>query len=251
MSLSNKFGAESAKPEMLDAKAYQALLEGLVEKGTGLGKTQNVGAFLMRDFKVVTETRKGETETEKNIKVEPLYILLDTEHFPLEQQRGLVVKDLAKNWAGKVIGERELNSPDYKAPGIWVNKQSAVEFDYVPVDPTDAKNSERQPNKEAYRVSLEIQKPVTIPVMWEGGFFIAEGGTLAVRERDVKALAEALQSVRDGKASAEEALFSKPGVAKFDVYGMEPGFAAKQYGGVSLKEETVTTQKRAKKSFGM
>jgi hypothetical protein len=242
MSLTKEFDAKKSTPQMLSPTAYQALLEQLVTTGAGLGKTQNVGAFLMRDINIVTETRLGEVETSKNIKVEPAYVLLDIEHYPLEHQRGLVIKDTAKNWAGKVIRERDLDSPDFQGPGIWLNKQNAVEFDYIPVDASDVKNSERKPNPEAYRVCLPVATPVNVPVQWEGGFFIASGGTLAIRERDIQGLAVALKSIRDGKATAAEALYSAPDVAKFDIYGMEPGFAEKQYGSVPLKAETLALQ---------
>lgn len=247
MTIAPKFEEKAAQPTMVDAETYHALLKQLVAKGVGLGKTKNVGAFLMRDFKVVTETRKGEDETAKKITVEPVYILLDMDHFPLAQQRAMVVRDLARNWAGKVIGERDLDSPDYKAPGIWINKKSAVEFDYLPVDAADPTNSERKPNPEAYRVCLEMGKDVKVPVQWDGGFFIAKGGALAVRERDMVELGNALKSIASGQATVEEALFSKPGVAKFDVYGMEPGFAEKQYDAVTLKPETVAVQTTARK----
>lgn len=242
MSLSKEFDTAKSTPEILSPTAYQAILEQLVTQGVGLGKTQNVGAFLTRDINIVTETRLGEVETSKNLKVEAAYILLDMAHYPLEQQRGLVIKDTAKNWAHKVIRERELDAPDFRGPGIWLNKQSAVEFDYIPVDASDAKNSERKPNPEAYRVCLGVSTPVNIPVQWDGGFFIASGGTLAIRERDIQDLAVALKSIRDGKATAAEALFSAPNVAKFDIYGMEPGFAVAQYGSVPLKAETQALQ---------
>ncbi len=238
--VANEFDEKAAPPAMTDAETYRALLEKLVAQGQGLGKTESVGGFLLRDMKIQTETSAGEVETTKDIKID-LFLLMDITQYPLHQQRQLIVEDLAAKWGKKTLGKRDLNSADLKKKGIWINKPGAVNFDYiVPANPEE--NSELLPNPNATRVCLTIDKPVNIPVQWEGGFFIANGGTLAIRERDFKALTEALQSIKEGKATAEEALFSAPGVAKFDVYGMEPGFAEKQYGAVPLKAETSNIQ---------
>jgi hypothetical protein len=75
-----------------------------------------------------------------------------------------------------------------------------------------------------------------------GTYTIDKGGTLAVREKDIPALTEALQDIRNGKTTIAEALYTKnkkgETVARFDVYGMEPGFLEKNYDSVTLKPET-------------
>lgn len=242
MTLAPEFERNS-EPQLMKPEEYHSLLLNLLSRGQGLGKTQNVGAFLLPDIEIETLTSAGERETLNAVNVtfkkEPAYLLLDINQYPLPVQRELVVKDMTAGWGRKIIRESEL--PALSKPGIWINKKSAVEFDYVPVDSDDHQNSVRKPNVEAYRVGLDMIDPVKIPVQWDGGFFVASGGTVAIRERDVPALAAALKSIETGEASIEEALYSKSGVAKFDVYGMEPGFAngpKRQYEVVELKAET-------------
>ncbi|TVQ82005.1 MAG: hypothetical protein EA357_11030 [Micavibrio sp.] len=228
-------------PQLMAPDTYRQTLEKLLAEGEGRGKTANVGAYLMEDIKIVTETSSGEDETARNIKVEKLYIVMDTEQYPTEHLRGLVVKDIAKNWGGRTIGERDLDLPDFKGPGIWTGKQGAFEFDYKKADTENRKDSIYTPDPEAYRVCATVDETVIIPVQW-GTFTVEAGGTLAIREKDVPELAAALQSIRDGKATAEEALYKTDdngnSVARFDVYGMEPGFLDKNYDPVKLKPET-------------
>jgi len=238
--LKTAFGKEKQAPELMDAKTYQATLEKLLAAGQGYGKTEEVGGFLLQDIKLVTETSSGKDETAKNIAVEKLYVVMDVAQYPSEYLRGLVVKDIARNWGGKTIHERDLESPDFKVPGIWTIKKSAFEGDYMPKDPDNATSSTFVPNPEAYRVTLQVDEAVKVPVQW-GDFTIEAGGVLAMREKDAPALAEALQSIRDGKATPEEALYTtdKGGntVALFDIYGMEPGFLEGNYAPVALSRK--------------
>lgn len=240
-SLVKSFDDKAAPPALMDAQTYRAMLEKLVAEGQGYGKTQNVGAFLLQDIKLVTETNSGKDETSKNISVEKLYIIMDLDQYPNEIGRNLVVKDIAKNWGGKIVRERDLESPDFKGPGLWTNKKGAFEGDYMKADPSDVKSSLYVPDPNAYRVTLITETAIKMPVQW-GDFTVEAGGAIAVREKDIPALAEALQSIRDGKATAEEALYAKDkegkSVAKFDIYGMMPGFLEASYKPVPLKPET-------------
>lgn len=229
------------EPVLMSPDTYRATLEKLLAEGEGRGKTVNVGAYLLEDIKLVTETSSGKDETAKTVKVEKLYIVMDLDQYKSEHVRGLVVKDIAKNWGGKTIGDRDLDSADFKGPGIWTIKQGSFEFDYLKADPNDRKNSLHVPNPDAFRVCDTVAETVIIPVQW-GTFTVEAGGTLAIREKDVAELAAALQSIRDGKATAEEALYTQDDkgntVARFDIYGMEPGFLENNYDPVELKPET-------------
>lgn len=242
--LNKQFDDKAKAPELMAPEIYYATLRTLMARGKGYGKTENVAGFLLPDLRIVTETKTGLTETDKIVKVEKLYVIMDLEQYPQELQRGLVIKDIGKNWAGKTIGERELESPDFKGPGLWTNKQGAFEFDYVKANP-DRADSVFKPNPEAYRVTLQTNDAIIIPVQW-GTFKVEAGGTLAIRERDIPALAEALDSVAKGKATIEEALYAKNDkgqtVSKFDVYGMEPKFLENNYNPVPLKESTREAQ---------
>lgn len=247
--LTKAFTEETTPPALMSPAEYQSTLEKLLGDGEGRGKTVDVGAFLLEDIKLVTETSSGKDETAKDIKVEKLYIVMDTSQYPSDYLRGLVVQDITKNWGGKLIKERDLDSPDFKGPGIWTIKQNSFEFDYVKPEDADAKSSTYVPNTEAYRVCLTVDDAVTIPVQW-GDFTVEAGGTLAIRERDVPALAGALMAIRHGEMTPEEALYETKEdgstVAKFDIYGMEPGFLEGNYGKVELKEATQAIQSKFK-----
>jgi len=238
--LSKEFD-KTQPPALMEPEAYRATLEKLLATGKGYGKTQNVGAFLLQDINLLTETSSGKVETAKTVKVEKFYVVMDVEQYPSEFVRGLVIKDIAKNWGGKTVHERDLNEPDFKGPGLWTLKQGNFEFDYMPADANNPKSSNWQPNPEAFRVCLTTNDAINVPVQW-GTFVVEKGGTLAIREKDVAGLAAALQSIRDGKATTEEALYTTDDkgktVARFDIYGMEPGFLEKNYDPVALKPET-------------
>ncbi len=239
--ISGDFQGKAAAPDLMKPEQYKTLLENLLTQGTGFGKTEGVGAYLMQDILIQTQTSSGQNETAKPITVEKLYIVMDIAQYPSDFLRGLVVKDIAKNWGGKIISERDLDAPDFKGPGIWTGKKSGFEFDYVKADESDAKSSLFKPNPEAFRVCLQLDEAVKIPVAW-GSFTIEKGGTLAIRERDVADLAKALHSIRSGEQTIEQALYKTDDkgntVAKFDVYGMEPKFLENNYNPVALKPET-------------
>ncbi|GAB5389936.1 MAG: hypothetical protein Alpg2KO_29040 [Alphaproteobacteria bacterium] len=241
--LVNELKGNPPEPTKQSAEEYASTLTDLVTKGAGFGKTVNVGAYKLENFKVVTETSSGEVETERELEVQDVYLIMDIDQYPTEQLRKMVVKDMARNWAGRVVHERDLQDPDYSAPGIWTNKSSAVEGDYKRVSDD---SGEWTPDPDAYRVCLRVDRDIVIPVPW-GEFKIEKGGHLAVRERDVPALAKALQKVASGKISAEKALLRTNDkgqiVSVFDVYGMEPDFLDNNYGSVGLKAETSSAMK--------
>jgi hypothetical protein len=239
--ISKDFSTEAAAPALMAPEAYRAVLERLLGEGQGYGKTKNVGGFLLPDIRIVTETSSGQNETAKNIAVEKFYLTLDTDQYPSEYLRKLVVKDVAKNWGEKTVRERDWESADFRGPGIWTLKKGAFEGDYMPADPDNAQSTTWKPNPEAHRVTLTTDETVIIPVQW-GTFKIEAGGTLAIRQKDVAALAEALADIRAGTKTTADALYAtdKEGktVSKFDIYGMEPGFLEKNYDPVTLKAET-------------
>ncbi|HYD17588.1 MAG TPA: hypothetical protein VEF76_03820 [Patescibacteria group bacterium] len=235
------FNKEAFKPAQLDAPAYQAILEKLLAQGEGWGKNKQVGAYLLEKLEFETQTSDGRVETRNSVDFEKkMYIVMDTDQYPTEYLRNLVIQDITKKWGGKLIKERDLSEPEFSGPGLWLLKKGNFEGDYQP-SATGANTYE--PNPAAYRVTLTVDQPVNIPVQWAGGFFVAKGGDLAIRQKDVPALAEALQSIRSGAATAEDALFTtdaKSGekVAKFDIYGMEPKFRENNYAPVPLYPET-------------
>lgn len=242
----NDKAEKAAPPSLMTPEAYCAMLEKLLGEGKGYGKTKGVGGYLMQDIKLETETSSGKTETVKNLTVEKLYVVMDLDQYKSETVRKLVIKDIAKNWGGKTVHERDLESPDFKGPGLWTIKKGSFEFDYIPSDPNNLGTGAWKPNPEAFRVTLTTDTPIKMPVQW-GDFVVEKGGTVAIREKDVAELAAALQSIRSGEKTIEEALYAKDKsgntVSKFDIYGMEPKFLENNYDPVALKAATQEASK--------
>lgn len=229
------FTGSSSAPSLMDAAEYYKTLSNLLTQGSGFGKTQPVAAFLLRNLRLVTTTESGVDEVTKDIAVEPLYLIMDLKNYPIDYVQKLVVRDIMSKYAARIVGEEDLNSPDFKGPGLWTNKKSSFEGDYVE-DPNN--KNQYLPNKDAFRICLTVNKPIIIPTSWGDPFTIETGGTLAVRECDVKALSSTLQDIAEGKISPKEALMNEDGSTKFDVYGMNPGFLEKNYQDVELKPAT-------------
>lgn len=244
--LATEFEDKATPTRLIDAREYHALLEKLLADGKGYGKTEPVAAFLLRNLSIV-DTKKDNYKPEE-IKIANYYLIMDPKDWPLEYARELLMKEISLKWAQSIVTEQDLNTPTYRGPGIWTNKQSSFETDYVRreeevevIDGRTKQSTMYDPNPEAFRVCLQIDEPIIIPTTW-GTYPISTGGTLAVREKDVKDLAEALQNIRDGVASVKEALYKTQDdgslVARFDIYGMEPDFLEKNYQPVTLKDST-------------
>ncbi len=233
------FQEKAAPPPVMAAGEYMAALEKLLAEGKGFGKTEPVAAYLLRDLMLMDESSNVQ-----DVKIQQLYIVMDIKQWPNEYGRSLVMQDIAVQYAKRVVGENHINDADFKGPGLWTAKKSAVEGDYARrADKNEygRANNVWDPNPQAFRLALTFNKAATIPTQW-GTWTIEAGGALAVREKDIPELAAALQSVRDGKATAETALYTidKDGkaVAKFDVYGMAPQFLEENYKTVNLTEAT-------------
>ncbi|MDI1229198.1 MAG: hypothetical protein PSY14_16080 [bacterium] len=241
------FQENAAPPPVMAAREYMAALEKLLADGKGFGKTEPVAAYLLRDLMLMDNL-----DNVQDIKIQQLYIIMDIKQWPNEYGRSLVMQDIAVQYAKRVVGENHINDADFKGPGLWTAKKSAIEGDYVRREGNNEygrANNVWDPNPQAFRLALSFNDAATIPTQW-GTWTIEAGGTLAVREKDIAALAEALQSVRDGKATAETALYTvgKDGnpVAKFDVYGMAPEFLEENYKPVNLSETTHKTMRAFK-----
>ncbi len=232
--LAEVFAERAPPPPLMAAEEYHALLETLLEKGDGYGKTKPVAAYLLRNLRLMSADSGEESEVE----IKPLYLVMDLEEWPNEYGRTLALKDIWEQYMSRMIGEQDMNAPDFNGSGLWTAKQSSFEEDYLR---KSNRRNRYDPNPEAYRLCLPVEKRITAPMQW-GTYTIDKGGTLAVREKDIPALTEALQDIRNGKTTVAEALYTKnkkgETVARFDVYGMEPGFLERNYGSVTLKPET-------------
>lgn len=224
------------KPSRIDAAAYAQLLETLLTSGAFYGKTSQVAAFHLPNITLVTENMAG-PETKRDIKVEDVYLVFDTQLHPNEHLRRAIAKGVSVEWALKIVDEKDLANPDFCGPGLWVVKGSTFKEDYLPTKDPHLFD----PNPEAARLILAMTEDTVTPTNWGEDFLIPKDGHLAIREKDVTALAAALSSLRDGSKTAEEALF-KPGsegkTALLDAYGMMPYFLANNYAPVEAKEAT-------------
>ncbi|MDE1151190.1 MAG: hypothetical protein PW788_01535 [Micavibrio sp.] len=242
--LGRAFDDSAAKAPVLGANAYYQLLEKLLVQGKGYGKTEAIAAYRLHNLQLVTDMDHGPSRPQE-VEIKPLYVVMDLAEYPNSYVRSLVMQEIALSYARRMVGEGDLNAPDFKGPGVWTAKVASFEFDYNRRDGVDDDGKPLHiydPNPEAYRLCLPIPAATSIPTQWGEAWEIGAGGTLAVRERDVAALAEALHAVRTKRMTAEEALFTKKPdgtmVAAFDVYGMAPDFLQDNYKPVFLKEET-------------
>ncbi len=238
------FDEKAAPPPVMGAEEYRLVLEKLLREGLAFGKTASVAAYLLRDLLLETELGDGEGNIKHGVEIEKKYIIMDLTQWPNEYGRSLVMQDIAVQYAKRVVGENEINAPDFKGPGLWSTKQSAFEGDYIRREGNNEYNRRTNiydPDPLAFRLTLAFNKESVIPVPW-GTYNMHDGSTLAVRDKDVPALAAALQSIREGKATTEEALYAvkEDGkkVARFDVYGMEPGFLGDSYKPIEVPENT-------------
>lgn len=244
--------AEPEKPEKLQEEEYYNLLRKLLGQGEGFGKARNVGGYLLRNLHLVTTTNSDVDETSREINVDPLYLVMDLDEYPNEYVRKLVIRDTMSKYASRILHEDNLNDPDFRGPGLWTAKKNSFEFDYLPGD--DPRSGIFRPNPEAYRVCLQTDTDITIPVPW-GEFTIESGGTLAIRERDVAELSNALEKIESGEMTISEALYVKNKddgeyVSRFDMYGMMPDFLENNYDPVDLKPETIILMNRFKDTDG-
>ena len=246
--LSSQFNENAPAPQVLEPEAYRQLLEKLLGEGTGWGKTEAVAAYFMGPMQFINQTPAGDEKEE--IEVKPLYVVMDLKEWPNTYGRKLCVMDITERYGRRMVGEADINAPDFTAPGIWTAPKNAFEGDYIRRQGNDEYGEPLRiydPDPAAFRICMEIDQAVTIPTHWGEPWPARPGGCIAVREREVPELVAALQEIRAGRKTAEQALYTtdRDGkvITKFDVYGMNPGFLKKNYKPVSLLPQTVAACK--------
>jgi len=243
--LSKEFGEKAPPPPVMEAEEYRLLLEKLVTEGEAFGKTEPVAAYFLTNIKLDQTDDNGNKIGESVIEVKPAYIVMDISILTNEYARKLTVQDIAVQYAKRNLGLKDINAPDFKGSFLWSAKKNAFEGDYKRRDGLNEYGKETNiwdPRPEAFRLTLQFNMAATIPVEW-GTYEMRVGSTLAVRDKDIPALVEALQSIRRGEKTIQEALYKQNDegqtVARFDIYGMEPTFRDLNYKPVELKPETV------------
>ena len=214
-----------------------------MSKGSAQSKKCDIIAFPLMDMGVITLNNSGGVETSKDISFDH-HLIFDTSVFTHKEANEAFSK-LFSTYA-KLIEEApteliaKVNAGQVGvhiaaiAEGVWtmVNKNFRTDYEL------DEKNPNVYHAKPGTgRLCLPVDRDFKMPVQW-GDFNVRKGGTIAVRFGDVPALTEALGQIKEGKAAIEEALYDKEGKAKFDIYGMDPGFLETNYAPTTLPKET-------------
>lgn len=254
--LGKVFDKEAAPPSLMEAETYRRLLERLLRDGKGFGKTKPVAAYFMTNIKFDRTDEQGNLIDKEEIEIKPVYIIMDLKYLPDQYSQWVTVKDIMVQYMKRTLGINDINSPDFRGPEVWTAKPAVFEQDYLPRDlPPDPKNAAEgqkkeeennihiyDPNPLSHRLAITVDENFRMPTQW-GDWPVEPGGAVAVAERDIPALAAALQSIRDGKSTIEDALYTKDKngqtVAKFDVYGMSPRFLQHNYDPVPLRDDTM------------
>lgn len=238
------FEKAAPPPPVMEPEAYFLLLEKLVTEGLPFGKTEPVAAYFMTDIKFDQLDEGGNKVGETKIEVKPAYIVMDMNVLTNEYARRLTAEDIAVQYMKRNLGLKDVNAPDFKGSHIWSAKPKAFEDDYKRREGLNEYGKQTNvwdPRPDAFRLTLKFNEAATIPVEW-GTYPMPIGSALAVRARDLPDVVAALQSVRSGEKPIAEALYkiNEEGetVARFDVYGMDPGFLEANYKPVELKPET-------------
>ena len=95
--------AAAAPAPLADADTYYHLLERLMGEGKGYGKTEAVAAYKLSNLRLVTQQEDGR-ETEHEIEIKPLYVVMDTAHYPNEYVRKLVMEEVTSNFVRRLVG---------------------------------------------------------------------------------------------------------------------------------------------------
>lgn len=248
----NNFNGKAKPPQIMDAEDYRLLLEKLLGTGKGYTKTARVAAYELTDMVLGIEKKVGKktVEGKERVKVEPLYLVMDLKQWPNAYVRVLGMKEIGSQYMSRMAGEQQINAHDFKAPGLWTSKKKSFELDYNATDEVDENGNHAfiyTANPGTYRLCMKVAHDMTIPVAW-GTYMVGKGGALAIRDTEVKALAAALEDIRSGKETAESALYTTNNegkrVAKFDVYGMDPGFLETNYESLTLAPEVQEVTER-------
>jgi len=222
---------------VLSPDNYALLLRQLLDKGRLWGKTAPIHAHSLEPKLVIVTTKlDGQEETRADILTSGLCLVFDAAHWPDAQQRRAVVRDIFISAAYKLAGEQDWNAADWRGADVWTQRYDTLISDYAP-DPSTP--TLWRPRPDAARLVLPVSHALRMPVPW-GTFDVDAGGHIALRQRDIPALQQALTEVATGRKNAEDALYTtstRTGqpeqVSAFDVFGMYPGFLEKNY--VSLE----------------
>lgn len=239
---------EAKAPAVVDTTTYIKFLEGLIAQGAVFGRAKPIAGYMTQDMIIETlKSAGGETETKNTLSVQRALIALDLDEHQTQDIRDRTIEDMGVRWGQKMVHKREVGSSDLVASGVWILKEGTFKEDYMPADASDPANTIFNPNPDAFRVCVTVSAPVTFLMNYGAEFTIDKGGVLAIREKHVAGLVDALENIRRAPAKkraavAEAELFTTNDkgqrIAKFDVYGMKPGFLEGNYAAREAKPAT-------------
>jgi len=186
-------------PQPISTQEYQKLLESLLAEGKAYAIARNIAAIPYG-----TDNRGRD-----------LFI---------------VSTDLAE--ARRVKNEGITDSDELEKLGFKVMKAHRLRNLYDS-DTSDPDHLVWKPNPRNMRIALPVSQSTVILAPWGGPYEISAGGQISMPLLEYKRLAETFNAIRYGQTTAEEAFFENDTFnglgkkAKFDVYGIEPGFLEK------------------------
>lgn len=220
-------------PKVTEAQ-YLGLLDALVSQGQAASKKSSIIAIPLLPLQIVTLNNAGNSETKQEMPLDNFLVfdrLLYTDKSAVEgvqnlfKDYGYCVTNLTAEQTIQICKGSLKPVVAGIAEGVWVMVKKNLNSDYQLVEGSE---NTFQVKEGTGRLCLPVDGNFNIPTQW-GDFNVRNGGHAAIRLSDVPALTEALQKIRSGKSTIKDELYTADGKAKFDVYGMDPGFFDNNY----------------------
>jgi len=228
----------------LSYQEYYELLEKLVSEGISASKKGALIAFPLTSFGIETLSNAGTPETLKEFPF--AHHLVFDESLYTVKQAAKVTRAVFKAYGNLIVSAPDellamLNNGKANlriiasAEGFWTMTNENFLNDYEP-DQKIRKKYTVKPGTS--RLCMPVETSCIMPVWW-GDFTLREGGTLAARMNEIPELVSALNEIRSGASTIEDVLFTSEGKARFDVYGMNPGFFKANFEPTKVPDEAL------------
>jgi len=235
----------------LTQEEYVDLVERLLAEGVfAVKKSTLIALPLSPNFRIQTLAKEGKTETTRDVDYSGPYVAFDPQDFTPEGANNVLDKilegyksqynELPEQVRAQINRGEIVAYATASGESIWTIDAKNLKRDYhLSEDDHLAAGGVYEVNQGTGRLCLPIDRNMKIPVNWEGGFDVPEGGTIAIAFSDVPALIESLNKFKSGELTIEEALVGSNFITKFDIYGMKDGFFETSYGIVETPDSLV------------
>lgn len=228
---------------------YHRLVTSLIMSGETAAKKSALHVFpLAAHLRLVTTNGAGGHETAKTSAPEDLRVVFDGMLYSMEAARNVwltMQMKLATNRAtlddhqiARINMGQAREVFNVRGEGLWTMTGKNFRNEYEPDIDGNALTYKVKPGTQ--RLILPVTQDTGFIAQW-GKFDIRAGGAIAMRPDDVPALIDALQDIKAGTKTVAEALFTtKPDgskVARFDIYGMDPGFRELNYEAATMSNQ--------------